>query len=58
MADICLKLVTKVFANGVRAVNNVDLSVRNGELLALVGPSGSGKTTALRLIAGLEMPTF
>ena len=57
MADISLKLVTKVFANGVRAVNDVDLSVRDGELLALVGPSGSGKTTALRLIAGLEMPT-
>ena len=57
MADICLRRVTKVFANGVRALDDVDLSVRDGELLALVGPSGSGKTTALRLIAGLEIPT-
>lgn len=40
-----------------RAVDDVHLTVGDGECLALVGPSGSGKTTLLRLIAGLEVPT-
>jgi iron(III) transport system ATP-binding protein len=38
------------------AVNALDLSVRNGEILVLLGPSGCGKTTTLRLIAGLDRP--
>ena len=39
------------------AVESVDLTVREGELLTLLGPSGCGKTTTLRLIAGLDRPT-
>ncbi|MEK6222130.1 MAG: ABC transporter ATP-binding protein, partial [Chloroflexota bacterium] len=38
------------------AVNNLELSLTQGEILALVGPSGCGKTTTLRLIAGFERP--
>src|SRR3712207_9359605 len=40
----------------VRAVRDLDLAVRRGEILALLGPSGCGKTTTLRLIAGFEPP--
>ena len=41
----------------VRAVDDVDLDIRQGEFFAMLGPSGSGKTTCLRLIAGFEQPT-
>lgn len=48
--------VTKSFGDLV-AVNDLSLSVRRGEFLALLGPSGCGKTTCLRMIAGFEEPT-
>jgi multiple sugar transport system ATP-binding protein len=51
---ISLEHVTKVYPTGHKAVDDVDLSVRDGELLVLVGPSGCGKTTVLRMVAGLE----
>ncbi len=61
MASLQLLGVSKVFASRpskeVQAVQAIDLSVKDGELLVLFGPSGSGKTTLLRLIAGLEQPT-
>ena len=41
----------------VRAVDNVNLEIAEGEFFAMLGPSGSGKTTCLRLIAGFEQPT-
>jgi NitT/TauT family transport system ATP-binding protein len=42
---------------GRRALGPVDLSLADGEIVALVGPSGCGKSTAMRLLAGLEQPT-
>lgn len=56
MASVELIRVKKYF-DRVRAVDGVDLEIRDGEFLALLGPSGSGKTTLMRLIAGLEKPT-
>ena len=54
MATLSLEQLTKVFANGVEAVRQLDLFVDDGEFAVLVGPSGCGKTTALRMVAGLE----
>ena len=54
MAPITLEKVTKVYPNGFKAVDELDLDVADGEFMVLVGPSGCGKTTALRMVAGLE----
>ncbi len=57
MATITMEHVTKIFPNGFKAVDSLDLAVGEGEFMVLVGPSGCGKTTALRMIAGLEQAT-
>ncbi len=54
--SIELKNISKHFG-GVPALEDINFSVNDGELVALLGPSGGGKTTALRLIAGLEQPS-
>ena len=54
---VALKRVGKTFANGVIALERLDLDVRPGEFVSLLGPSGCGKSTALRIIAGLSEPT-
>ncbi|NUU23411.1 MAG: sn-glycerol-3-phosphate ABC transporter ATP-binding protein UgpC [Streptomycetaceae bacterium] len=54
MADVVLHEVGKIYPDGTRAVDALDLAVAHGEFLVLVGPSGCGKTTALRMVAGLE----
>jgi multiple sugar transport system ATP-binding protein len=53
MAEIQLDRVTKLFKQ-VRAVDDVSLTIRDGQFMVLLGPSGCGKTTLLRSIAGLE----
>jgi len=61
ITTITLKLqnLTRTFGKQgeVRAVDNIDLEIRQGEFITLLGPSGCGKTTTLRLIAGFEFPT-
>jgi multiple sugar transport system ATP-binding protein len=55
--EIRLDGVSKVFPGGVCALDDLSLTVADGEFFALLGPSGCGKTTLLRTIAGLETPT-
>jgi multiple sugar transport system ATP-binding protein len=54
MASIAFSEVSKVFPDGTKAVDGLDLEIPDGGFTVLVGPSGSGKSTALRMVAGLE----
>lgn len=52
-----LDAVTKRYRNGVVALDQLSLTLRQGEVLALLGPNGAGKSTAIRLLMGLASPT-
>jgi multiple sugar transport system ATP-binding protein len=54
VAEIGLEELTKVYADGTLAVENLDLAIGDGEFVVFVGPSGCGKTSVLRMVAGLE----
>jgi putative spermidine/putrescine transport system ATP-binding protein len=54
--SIALENCAKTFADGTRALEPLNLSIREGETIVFLGPSGCGKTTTLRIIAGLEEP--
>jgi integral membrane protein (TIGR00529 family) len=56
--SVVLSNVTKIFDDSFTAVDNVSLTIEQGEFFSLLGPSGCGKTTILRMIAGFEDPTF
>ncbi|MCD6377853.1 MAG: sn-glycerol-3-phosphate ABC transporter ATP-binding protein UgpC [Planctomycetes bacterium] len=58
MAEVVFENVTKIYDNGIEAVKNVNLTVKDKEFLVLVGPSGCGKSTTLRMVAGLEDITY
>src|SRR6186997_247297 len=53
---ILFKNVSRYFGD-VKAVDNIELEIRDGEFFSMLGPSGSGKTTCLRMIAGFDRPT-
>ena len=57
MAEITLEHLTKTYAGGITAIDDVSLEIADGEFIVLVGPSGCGKSTLLRMIAGLEEVT-
>jgi len=48
--------VSKTYASGLKALDAIDLEVREGEIFALLGPNGAGKTTLIGLICGLVRP--
>jgi multiple sugar transport system ATP-binding protein len=54
MSEVVFDGVSKVYKDGTRAVDALDLEIADGEFMVLVGPSGCGKTTALRMVGGLE----
>lgn len=58
-SSINISKVSKVFGgtNAVRAIDDVDLTVEQGQFVAIVGPSGCGKSTLLNLVAGFEKPS-
>lgn len=58
MAEIILKDIIKVYDKKVKAVDEVNLTIKDKEFMVLVGPSGCGKSTLLRMIAGLEDITY
>ena len=54
MGAIDIKSAGKIYPNGTRALEDVSITINDGEFVVLVGPSGCGKTTLLRMVAGLE----
>ena len=54
MSQVTLKGVSKIYGDGIRAVDKVSLDIESKEFMVLVGPSGCGKSTTLHMIAGLE----
>ena len=57
MAGLKLTNVEKVYGGSVHVLKNINLDIKQGELIVFVGPSGCGKSTLLRMIAGLESIT-
>jgi len=57
MLDLSIKGVSKIYGD-VTAVDNVDLDLAGGKMVCFLGPSGCGKTTLLRMISGLDLPTY
>jgi ABC-type sugar transport system ATPase subunit len=57
MANVSIRQMSKRFASGAAALENVNVEIHTGEFVVLVGPSGCGKSTLLRCVAGLEKPT-
>ena len=51
---VSIRNVSKKFAGGVIAVDNISFDIDQNEFFALLGPSGCGKTTLLRIVAGLD----
>ena len=57
--DVVIRTVglTKVYPNGVRAVDSLDLEIRRGEIFGLLGPNGAGKTTTAGMLTTRVIPT-
>ena len=49
-------VLSKIYDNGFKALNNVSLKVKQGEILAMLGPNGAGKTSLISIICGIVKP--
>jgi len=54
---ISVENLSKTYASGLRALEDIDLNIRRGEIFALLGPNGAGKTTLINIICGIVNPT-
>ncbi len=54
---ISIRDLTKTYASGLRALNNINLDIHKGEIFALLGPNGAGKTTLISIICGIVTPS-
>lgn len=54
---IAIKALTKIYGNGFKALNNINLDITRGEIFALLGPNGAGKTTLINIICGIAQPS-
>ena len=57
MPIISISGVSKTYASGFQALNNIDLDIRRGEIFALLGPNGAGKTTLISIVCGIVTPS-
>jgi len=55
--QIFINNLSKVYDNGFKALNNVSLKVKQGEILAMLGPNGAGKTSLISIICGIVKPS-
>ena len=55
--QISINGLSKVYDNGFKALNNVSLKVKQGEILAMLGPNGAGKTSLISIICGIVKPS-
>ncbi len=55
--QIIIKNLSKVYDNGFKALKNINLDIRKGEIFAMLGPNGAGKTTLISIICGIVTPT-
>ena len=55
--QISINSLSKIYDNGFKALNNVSLKVKQGEILAMLGPNGAGKTSLISIICGIVKPT-
>ena len=56
-AIIKIENLSKVYASGFKALNNINLEINQGEIIALLGPNGAGKTTLISIVCGIVNPS-
>ena len=54
---ISINNLSKIYSNKFKALNDIDLNIKQGEIFALLGPNGAGKSTLINVICGIVSPT-